>query len=214
MSFYHFDTIYDQRNVGYVGPSFSYASMPDQYTLAAFQRNELARRHRSPVMAEIDLVSSHGPWAPLPRMVDWDVVGDGSIFADMPAQGQSPEELVGDPDKTKAAYAQSIQYSMSTLISFVETFGNDDLVVIAVGDHQPAAVVSGRDASRDVLISIITRDAAESAGSRLAHGRVPRPLPDCVRTVLNLAKGGRGTQRGPTLILWPKDTATPAARHF
>ena len=37
-SFYHYDTIYDQRNVGYAGPSFSYASMPDQYTLAAFQR--------------------------------------------------------------------------------------------------------------------------------------------------------------------------------
>ena len=43
--FYHYDTIYDQRNVGYAGPSFSYASMPDQYTLAAFQRNELAQSH-------------------------------------------------------------------------------------------------------------------------------------------------------------------------
>ena len=41
-------------------------------------------------MAEIDLVSSHTPWAPLPRMVDWTSVGDGSVFAAMPAQGQSP----------------------------------------------------------------------------------------------------------------------------
>ena len=156
-SFYHYDTIYDQRNVGYAGPSFSYASMPDQYTLAAFQRNELAQSH-SPVMAEIDLVSSHGPWAPLPRMVDWEAVGDGSIFADMPAQGQSPEDLLGDPEKTKAAYGESIRYSMSTLISFVETFHDDNLVVIAVGDHQPAAVVSGPSASHDVPITIIARD--------------------------------------------------------
>ena len=157
-SFYRYDTIYDKRNVGYSGPSFGYASMPDQYTLAAFQRNELAQPHRSPVMAEIDLVSSHGPWAPLPRMVDWDAVGDGSVFADMPAQGQSPDELLGDPDKTKAAYGQSIQYSMSTLISFVETFSDDNLVVVAVGDHQPAAVVSGPGASHDVPITIIARD--------------------------------------------------------
>jgi hypothetical protein len=157
-SFYHYDTIYDQRNVGYSGPSFSYASMPDQYTLAAFQRNELAQPHRSPVMAEIDLVSSHGPWAPLPRMVDWRAVRDGSIFADMPAQGQSPDELLGEPDKTKAAYGQSIQYSMSTLISFVETFADDNLVVVAVGDHQPAAVVSGPGASHDVPITIIAHD--------------------------------------------------------
>ena len=41
-AFYHYDTIYDSRNVGYAGPSFGYASMPDQYTLAALQRNELA----------------------------------------------------------------------------------------------------------------------------------------------------------------------------
>ncbi|HZA30311.1 MAG TPA: CDP-alcohol phosphatidyltransferase family protein, partial [Propionibacteriaceae bacterium] len=157
-SFYRYDTIYDKRNVGYSGPSFGYASMPDQYTLAAFQRNELAQPHRSPVMAEIDLVSSHGPWAPLPRMVDWDAVGDGSVFADMPAQGQSPDELLGDPDKTKTAYGQSIQYSMSTLISFVETFSDDNLVVVAVGDHQPAAVVSGPGASHDVPITIIARD--------------------------------------------------------
>ena len=132
--------------------------MPDQYTLAALHRNELAQPDHSPVMAEIDLVSSHGPWAPLPRMVDWKAVGDGSVFADMPAQGQSPDDLLGDPDKTKAAYGQSIQYSMSALISFVETFHDDDLVVVAVGDHQPAAVVSGPDASRDVPITIIAHD--------------------------------------------------------
>jgi hypothetical protein len=177
MSFYHYDTIYDRRNVGYAGPSFGYASMPDQYTLAAVQRNELARRSRSPVMAEIDLVSSHGPWAPLPRLVAWDAIGDGSVFTDMPAQGQSPEELLGDPAKTKAAYGQSIRYSMSTLISFVEAFGNDDLVVVAVGDHQPAAVVSGRGASRDVPITIIARDP--DVMSRIsAWGWQPGMLPN------------------------------------
>jgi hypothetical protein len=176
-SFYHYDTIYDRRNVGYSGPSFSYASMPDQYTLAAFQRNELAQAHHSPVMAEIDLVSSHGPWAPLPRMVDWSAVGDGSVFDKMPAQGQSPDELLGDPAKTKAAYGQSIKYSMSTLMSFVETFHDDNLVVIAVGDHQPAAVVSGKGASHDVPITIIAHDPHVT--SRIASwGWQPGMLPN------------------------------------
>ena len=41
-SFYHFDKLYDRRNVGYRGPKFSYASMPDQYVFAALQRLELA----------------------------------------------------------------------------------------------------------------------------------------------------------------------------
>ena len=32
-SFYHYDKLYDRRNVGYRGPTFAYASMPDQYVL-------------------------------------------------------------------------------------------------------------------------------------------------------------------------------------
>jgi hypothetical protein len=158
MAFYQYDHIYDCRNVGYAGPGFGYASMPDQYTLAALQRNELAKPNHPPVMAEIDLVSSHGPWAPLPRMIDWKDVGDGSVYADMPAQGKKPEDLLGHPVLIQAAYAESIHYSMEALISFVQTFHDDDLVVVALGDHQPAAIVSGPDASRDVPITIIAHD--------------------------------------------------------
>ena len=157
-SFYQFDTMYDSRNVGYAGPKFGYASMPDQYTLAALQRHELAPADRSPVMAEVDLVSSHGPWVPLPPMVDWGAVGDGSVFAGRPDPGPSADEVLGDPDLSKAVYREAIQYTLSALISFVETYGDDDLVVIAVGDHQPAKSVSGEGASRDVPITIIAHD--------------------------------------------------------
>ena len=159
-SFYHYDKVYDARNVGYRGPKFSYASMPDQYTLSAFQRLELAQPNHAPVMAEIDLVSTHTPWAPLPRMVEWSQVGDGSVFDGMPAQGESPEDVWRDSDRVKAAFGQSIQYTLEALVSFVETYGDDDLVLIVVGDHQPATVVSGEDASHDVPITVIAHDQA------------------------------------------------------
>ena len=159
-AFYHYDKVYDSRNVGYRGPKFSYASMPDQYTLSAFQRLELAQTNRAPVMAEIDLVSTHTPWAPLPRMVEWSEVGDGSVFDGMPAQGESPEDVWRDTDRVKAAFGQSIQYTLETLVSFVETYGDDDLVLVVVGDHQPATVVSGEDASHDVPITVIAHDPA------------------------------------------------------
>jgi phosphatidylglycerophosphate synthase len=159
-SFYGYDKVYDSRNVGYRGPDFSYAQMPDQYVLSAFQRLELGRANRLPLMAEIDLVSSHTPWAPLPRMVDWADVGDASVFADQPDQGDSPEDVWRDADRVKAAYAQSIDYSMEALVSFVETYADDDLVLIVLGDHQPAEVVSGSRASHDVPISVIAHDPA------------------------------------------------------
>jgi hypothetical protein len=159
-SFYHYDTIYDARNVGYAGPDFSYASMPDQYVLSAFQRLELTAPDHPPVMAEIDLVSSHGPWAPLPHMIDWNSVGDGSVFDEMSARGQSPESLLGRPDLVRAAYGQSIQYSLTAMISFLQTFDDPNLVVVMLGDHQPATIVSGAGAGHDVPISIISRDSA------------------------------------------------------
>ncbi len=46
------------------------------------------------------------------------------------------------------------------MFSFLENVDDPNLVVVALGDHQPAAIVSGEDADRDVPISIITKDPA------------------------------------------------------
>ena len=159
-TYYHNDQVYDRRNVGYAGPRFSYASMPDQYTLAALQRLELEQPNRPPVMAEIDLVSSHTPWAPLPRLVDWSRVGDGSVFDPMPAEGESPQEVWRNPDLVKAAYAESIAYSLGAVTSFVQQLRDQDLVLVVLGDHQPASIVSGEGVSHDVPVSIIAADPA------------------------------------------------------
>ena len=158
-AFYRFDTDYDRHDVGYVGPKFSFAAMPDQYTLAAFQRMELGPGHR-PVMAEIDLVSSHEPWTPLPRMVSWNQVGNGSVYRSMPGEGQTPAEAFRDPDRVKALYGQSIEYSLTSLVSFVTTFHahDDNLVIVLLGDHQPGPVVSGQHASHDVPITVLAAD--------------------------------------------------------
>ncbi|TVT11354.1 sulfatase [Amycolatopsis bartoniae] len=159
--FYGYRQLYDGRNVGYRGPAFSYASMPDQYTMEKFQQAELAPAGHPPVMAEIDLVSSHWPWAPLPRMVGWPEVGDGSVFGPMPAQGKQLADVWSDPAKVRAAYGDSIQYSLNTLISWVRTYGDDNLVLVFLGDHQPNTTVTGSEnASRDVPISIVAKDPA------------------------------------------------------
>jgi hypothetical protein len=158
-SFYHYDQLYDEHNVGYAGPKFSYASMPDQYTLAAFGRMELKPEH-PPVFAEIDLVSSHTPWTPLPRMVDPATIGDGSVFDPMPAQGPTPAQLWQDAGQVRASYGKSIEYSLNALVSFVTTAHDDNLVLVLLGDHQPATVVSGTHASHRVPISIVAHDPA------------------------------------------------------
>ena len=158
--FYGFDQFYDSRNVGYEGPRFGYPTMPDQYTLDAFHRLELAPSPRKPVMAEIDLITSHAPWSRVPRLIDQDDVGDGSIFEGMPETLASAGDIWPDHERVRAAYGDAIEYSLSALVRFVTTYGDEDLVVIALGDHQPATIVSGPDAGYDVPVSVIAQDEA------------------------------------------------------
>ena len=159
-SFYHYDKLYDRRNVGYRGPKFSYASMPDQYVLAALQRLELAKPGRRPIFAEVDLVSSHTPWTRIPRLIDWSAVGDGLIFKRMPVDQLTRAELFGDLGRVRAAYGQSIQYSLNALVSFVQHYGGDNLVLVVLGDHQPSKIITGENPSHDVPISVIAHDPA------------------------------------------------------
>jgi phosphatidylglycerophosphate synthase len=159
--FYGFDQLYDSRNVGYRGPAFGYAPVPDQYTLAAFQRDELTGDPgRSPVMAEIDLVSSHHPWAPSPKLVDWADVGDGSVFAAKDAVGAARDVAFHAPDQVRDLYAKSVEYSMSTLVSWLESQPDRDLVLLVLGDHQPHSYVTGAHAGHDVPATLIARDPA------------------------------------------------------
>jgi hypothetical protein len=135
--------------------------MPDQYALLAYERLVHSTQQRRPSMAEIPLTSSHAPWAPMPRLVDWRAVGDGSVFEKMSGKAYMPEAiLTRDRSRVRADYQRSIEYSLDTLISYIQTYGNDDLVVVFLGDHQPSPVVTGQGASRDVPITIVARDKA------------------------------------------------------
>jgi phosphatidylglycerophosphate synthase len=155
--FYHYDKLYNRFNVGYHGPAFSYASMPDQYTYAELQRNELGPGHK-PVMAEIDTVSSHYPWAPLPAMVPWNKVGNGSIFDRMPARSESPLTVWRNASTVRQFFGRSIQYSLNALTSWVTELHDPNLVLILLGDEQPGSPITGAGASHKVPISIIAHD--------------------------------------------------------
>jgi hypothetical protein len=159
-SFYHYDQVYDARNVGYAGPRFGYATVPDQYTLKVFADRELTARPRAPVMAELDLVSSHVPWAPLPRLVDWDSLGDGSVFGPIRDRAATRAQVWRDPASVRAAYAESVTYSIDSLVQLVRRARDPNLVVVLLGDHQPSTVVSGPGASHRVPVTFVARDAA------------------------------------------------------
>jgi phosphatidylglycerophosphate synthase len=155
---YGYDKVYDRRNLGYRGPGFSYAPMPDQFVLNAFQKNELSAPNRKPLFAELDLVSSHTPWTKIPQMVPWDQLGDGTIFNSIPVSKISRAALFNDPPKARQAYGQSVRYTMTALFSFLQQSHDPNLVLVVLGDHQPSAIITGPAPSHDVPVSVISKD--------------------------------------------------------
>jgi hypothetical protein len=158
--FYGLDSIYDSLHLGYTGPKFSWSPVPDQFSLSAFERLEHSKPDHEPLMSEIILVSSHNPWAPLPKMIDWNDVGNGSVYNSIKAAGKDPKEVWKDPSQIRTEYAHSIEYSVNSLISYVENYGDDNTVLVFLGDHQPVPIVTGDHAGRDVPITIVAHDPA------------------------------------------------------
>ncbi|MDR7090212.1 hypothetical protein [Cellvibrio fibrivorans] len=166
-NYYGYEHIYDAHNLGYQGKPFNWVTMPDQFTLAAFHARELAKPAielaHTPVMAEIALISSHAPWTPVPQLIDWHSVGDGSVFNEQAISGDSPEEVWKDSVRIRLQFRLSIEYALQTIASYVMNYGDDNLVLLVLGDHQPAPIVTGdsghlTSSARDVPIHLIARD--------------------------------------------------------
>ncbi|MEU0781740.1 sulfatase-like hydrolase/transferase [Streptomyces sp. NPDC006173] len=156
--FYGIDKLYDSRDLGYQGPKFSWSTMPDQYALTAFERLVHGKKHDKPLMSTVILTSSHQPWAPIPKTVPQDQVGDGSVYDAIEKAGKRPGDIITSSQKSKEEYGRSIQYSVTSLIDYLVKYGSKDTVLIFLGDHQPIARVSGNHASRDVPVSIVAKD--------------------------------------------------------
>ncbi|ODS51455.1 MAG: sulfatase [Agrobacterium sp. SCN 61-19] len=158
-AYYGYRQILAAADLDYQGKPFNWVTMPDQYTLSAFERlgRAPARAAGERVMAEVALISSHAPWTPVARLIDWDAVGDGSIFNEQAESGDTPRVVWADPERVRAQYIQTIDYSLETLGSYMARFGEDTVFVI-LGDHQPAAIITGPNASRAVPIHVVSAD--------------------------------------------------------
>jgi hypothetical protein len=136
----------------------SWSTMPDQYAMRQLQKFEYGRTSRGPLMAEVTLTSSHTPWAPLPKTLPWDQLGDGSVYGPIIEQAEGAGTIWKDNHRVREAYATSIAYSVDTLMSYVQKYADDNLVMVFLGDHQPNSIVVGQNASKDVPISIVAKD--------------------------------------------------------
>ncbi|WP_158555129.1 sulfatase-like hydrolase/transferase [Fulvimarina endophytica] len=203
--YYGYDEIFAAADLGYRGLPFNWVTMPDQYTLSAARR--IVESADRPVMVEAALISSHAPWTPIPRLVPWDAVGDGTVFDAQASVGPTPKEVWAEPARVRDHFVRSIDYALQTIGDFIARFG-DDAVFIVLGDHQPARLLTGDGAGRDVPFHILANDPAvlERLGPLgLDNGLIPAEdqasrtmwsvRESLVRTLTNAGRSEDGTER-------------------
>jgi hypothetical protein len=153
-----FAKIYAAADLGYAGAPYDWVTMPDQYTLAVLERAERAGAERA-LFAEVSLISSHAPWTPIaPVLEDWSAIGDGSVFSQWADAGDPPEVVWRDPERVRAQYVHAVDYVLGVLASYAANFVDERTLLILVGDHQPAPLITGEGAGRDVPIHVISGD--------------------------------------------------------
>ena len=166
-TFYHFDKLYNRKNVGYHGPRFAFArdARPvrdvGSATAGAGQAPPPSGLRGGRPRLEpraMDPHPSDGALGPARRRVDLHKRHEGRWRRRLHVNGLSSYIDINGSPVVRAAYGESIQYTMNALISYVQHYGNKNTVVIVLGDHQPWTVVSGAEPSHEVPISIIARD--------------------------------------------------------
>ncbi len=162
-----FEDVLVAADTGYAGLPFNWVTMPDQYTLATLDR--LLRDGSDPrrLFAQIALVSSHAPWTPVPELLPWNEITDGSEFNDMALAGDPPEVVWRDHDRVRDQYRLAVDYALQVVFDYIALHAENPPLVIALGDHQAAGFI-GLDDRAEVPVHVIGPDALVSRLTSLA----------------------------------------------
>lgn len=173
-----FETVYASDGLGYRGLPFNWVTMPDQYTLSALEHILAEDPGGIPRFVQVALISSHAPWVPIPPVIDWDEVGDGTVFDQWAQSGDPPDVVWRDRDRVRDQYRMAVDYALEVVAQFAQRQAGDSPqqapLMLIVGDHQPAGFVSQME-SRDVPVHIVGPPSLVEAidGWEWTEGLVP-----------------------------------------
>jgi len=179
-----FETILASGDLGYAGLPFNWVTMPDQFTLAAYDRLLADQPRERPLFTQIALISSHAPWVPVPEMIAWENLGDGTVFNEIAQSGEPPDVVWRDRDRVREQYRLAVDYALQAVTGYALRQVDDMPLLIILGDHQTANFVSQSE-SFDVPIHVI--GPAEVVEHIAGWGWTPGMVPD------------------PDLTAWPMD---------
>jgi hypothetical protein len=138
--------------------------------LARVEELAAQRDERKPLFLFLPTINTHIPFLPVPPyQPDWRRLEGSDAFPKLEVQAS----LARVPDWMSLGqpYADSFAYTFTYLAGFLHERMTPDAVLILLGDHQPAASVTGAGARWDVPVHVVTRNA-DVASALLAAGFV------------------------------------------
>jgi len=157
-AFYGFDVFLERRDLGYAGPAMGFWELPDQFTAARFEKIHPRDNGTPPRFVFFPTITCHLPFSPVPPyQADWSRVLAAQPFDEAETHqtlAQKPNWLNMAPD-----YLRMVNYTYQWLGAYFRQPEPREAIYVLVGDHQPAANITGEGASWDVPVHIVSRDS-------------------------------------------------------
>ena len=157
-AFYGFDVFLERRDLGYAGPAMGFWELPDQFTAARFEKIHPRDNGAPPRFVFFPTITCHLPFSPVPPyQAEWSRVLAAQPFDEAETHqtlAQKPNWLNMAPD-----YLRMVDYTYQWLGAYFRQPEPREAIYVLVGDHQPAASITGEGASWDVPVHIVSRDS-------------------------------------------------------
>jgi len=159
-----FDAVHPAAALEYQGPKSGWVGIPDQYTLHRYSRH-LRPQYPGPVFSVLLLISSHAPWSPGPPLVrDWSRLDSPDPWPGWTPPEPDPLAYWRDTDRLRSRYPGSVAYSLEAVFSWAARDLPEDALLVVLGDHQPATLITGHEAGADVPVHMVSSDASLLSG--------------------------------------------------
>jgi hypothetical protein len=187
-SFYRFDRFTDARDLGYKGPKLGYWTVPDQFSIMRYQQLNTVAATSQKRFTFFCSVTSHMPFHPVPPyQTDLKKLLSETPFDE--AQMATVQAQKEDWFNMRPGYIGMMNYNYQWFAGLLAQPRAREALYIVLGDHQPAANVTGEGATWDVPVHIVSSQP-ELLQRFIDRGFQPglTPKPPRVSTIFELTR--------------------------
>ena len=193
-----FDRVYFSWDLGYHGQAMGQSAMPDQYVFDTIKRYEFDLVDQ-PILTIFEMSSCAAPFNTRPQLLNENELGDGSVFKEHPPVTYPHDFLSLDEPSSVTGHVETTAYSLSAVADFAtriiyvppkskkrhkkERKARRKVgapIYIVVGEHQPPTHAGFSAADQDVVVHVISKDAAQiefATGFSEGMMRLPAAVP-------------------------------------